>query len=150
MSEFAPEYTRKERLRIVAVHSAWVIPFFLVVEYWFFPWLTDYSDRAHCYDYGSFTGSELLLHTVFVGLPIVTGLLVLAIEGKRSLQILRIGQSPLPGEKVFRSTKYTYGLRAKVRPFIVICMVVSLLILSLMGVSSVREISISSDVTCTQ
>lgn len=26
--EFAPEYTRKERLRIVAVHSAWVILFF--------------------------------------------------------------------------------------------------------------------------
>ena len=150
MSEYAPEYTRKERLRIVAVHSAWVIPFFLVIEYWFFPWLTDYSDRAHCYDYGSFTGSELLLYSVFVGLPAVTGLLVLAIEGKRSLQVLRIGQSPLPGEKVFRPTKYTYGLRTKVRPFMMICMVVSLLILSMMGVSSVREISIPSDVTCTQ
>jgi hypothetical protein len=150
MSEYAPEYTRKERLRIVAVHSAWVIPGFFVVEYWFIPWLTDYADQAHCYDYGRFTGSELLLYSVFVGLPVVTGLLVLVIEGKRSLQILRIGQSPLPGEKVFRPTKYTYGLRAKVRPFMVICMVVSLLILSLMGVSSVREIPVPSDVTCTQ
>lgn len=150
MSEYAPEYTRKERLRIVAVHSAWGIPGFFVVVYWFIPWLTDYADQAHCYDYSSFTGSELLLYSVFVGLPVVTGLLVLAMEGKRSLQILRIGQSPLPGEKVFRPTKYTYGLRAKVRPFMVICMVVSLLILSLTGVSSVREISIPSDVICTQ
>lgn len=150
MSEYAPEYTRKERLRIVAVHSGWVIPSFFVVVCWFIPWLTDYADQAHCYDYGSFKGSELLLYSAFVGLPVLTGLLVLAMEGKRSLQILRIGQSPLPGEKVFRPTKYTYGLRAKVRPFMVICMVVSLLILSLMGVSSVREISIPSDVTCTQ
>ena len=150
MSEYAPEYTKKERLRMVAVHSAWGIPFILVTEYWFFPWLTDYADHAHCYHYGSFTGSELLLYSVFIGFPVVTGLLILAMEGKRSLQVLRVGQSPLPGEKVFIPTKYTYGVRAKMRPFMMICVVVSLLILSFMGVFSVEEISMPSDVICTQ
>ena len=145
MSDYAPEYTKIERLRIIAKHLAWAIPTVAIFKLWFFPWFSEYADNAHCYDYGYFSGTQLALYSVYVGIPIVAALLVFAIEGIRSLRVMRLGQSPLPGEKVFSPTKYKFGFRARVRPAIVLLMLLGMLSLGVYGISFVEKIVTDSD-----
>ena len=145
MSEFAPEYTKPEKLRIFALHLAWAIPVFIIAKFWLMPWFDEYADRAHCYDYGFVTGTQLVLYAGFVGIPISFALIIFAFEGIRSLRVIRLGQNPLPGEKVFRTTKYKYGVRARVQPVIVLLLFAALLGLSVKGMFSVDEIAAEID-----
>ncbi|MGB2337446.1 MAG: hypothetical protein ACPH5V_09050, partial [Alcanivorax sp.] len=118
MAEWAPQYSKAERIRLLLFHAAWALPLFLLTEFFFFPWFERYMETAHCHHYGSLNGLELVIYSLFIGLPLGLALVVLAIEGRHSLQILRLGQSPLPGEKVFRPTRYVYGNRARIKPVI--------------------------------
>ena len=68
MSEFAPEYTKKERVMMLLKHSVWAIPLFVSAKLWFLPWLERYAEKSHCYDYEFMTGTEALFYGLFVGL----------------------------------------------------------------------------------
>lgn len=130
MTEWAPQYSKAEGIRLLLFHAAWAVPLFLLTEFFFFPWFERYMETAHCHHYGSLNGLELVIYSIFIGLPLGMALMVLALEGWHSFQILRLGQSPLPGEKVFRPTRYVYGNRARIKPVIFF-----LLVLFLCGVS---------------
>jgi len=140
MSEYAPEYTKKERVVLVAKHMAWAIPLVAATKMWFFPWFGAYAERAHCYDYGYVTGTHLVFYFVFVAIPIGSALAIFSIEGVRSLKIIRLGQNPLPGEKVLRKTKYKYGVKAKIQPYIVLLVLVFLLGLGIKGIFWANDI----------
>ncbi|WP_372635739.1 hypothetical protein [Alcanivorax jadensis] len=133
MAEWAPQYSKAERIRLLLFHAAWAVPLFLLTEFFFFPWFERYLETAHCHRYGAFNGLELVLYGLFIGLPLGLALLVLAIEGRHSFQILRLGQLPLPGEKVFRPTRYVYGHRARIKPLIFFLLVVFLCGVSVQG-----------------
>lgn len=133
MSKYAPEYTRKERTIIVLKASAWAVPLYAFFQFWFFDWLGQYSDTAHCQQYGSVNGAHLVFYGLFVALPLLIGIVVFLLEGRRSLQVLKLGQSPLPYEKVFKPTKYTYGCRAKVRPTITLLLTAYCVCLAVWG-----------------
>lgn len=139
MSKYAPEYTKKERLFLLAKHMAWAIPLVLLTQFYFFPWFENYAEQAHCYAYGDLTGVHLVFYFVFVALPIGSALVLLAIEGPRAIKVLRLGQNPLPHEKVLRKTKYTYGRRAKVKPIIFLLLIVFMLALGVQGIYWANE-----------
>jgi len=140
MSKLAPEYTSQEALRVLAFHLVWAVPVVVIAKLWFIPWFAEYADRAHCYDYGFITGTQLILYAGFVGIPITFAMIVFAFEGIRSLKVIRLGQDPLLGEKVFRTTKIRYGLRAGVQSVIVLLLLAGLLGLSVKGLFFVDEI----------
>lgn len=140
MSEYAPEYTKKERFVVLAKHSAWAIPLFIAIKLWFLPWFESYAKNAHCYEYTYFTGTHVVFYFVFVAIPIGVALAIFAIEGARCLKVIRLGQSPLPGEKVFKRTKFKYGAKAKFRPY------AELLILLLLVGLGVRGIFWANDI----
>ena len=140
MNEFAPEYTKRERIILMLKHAAWVIPLFAITKYIFFPWFDVYVENAHCYKYGNITGTEIVLYGLFVGLPALSAVLLLLFEGANSIKILRYGQSPLPGEKVFMPTKYVYGFRAKLKPLFLFITIVFFLGLAVKGINSVNQI----------
>ncbi|KZY39575.1 hypothetical protein A3754_12465 [Alcanivorax sp. HI0083] len=133
MAEWAPQYSKGERIVRLLCHAGWAAPLFLLTEFFFFPWFERYMETAHCHHYGSLNGLELVIYSLFIGLPLGLALVVLAIEGRHSLQILRLGQSPLPGEKVFRPTRYVYGNRARIKPVIFFLLVVFLCGVSVQG-----------------
>ena len=116
MPEYAPEYTKRERVFLVLKHAAWAVPLFLITKFWFFPWFEAYITTAHCINYGVFTGSHIVFYSLFIGLPLLLAIVILLIEGPRSLKIIKIGQNPLPNEKVLSKKKYTYGNKAKIKP----------------------------------
>ena len=141
MSEYAPEYSRRERVILIARHLAWLLPLFAVTKYWFFPWLDRYVGNAHCYDYGWVTGVELVYYGIFVGLPLHIVLVFLFVEGRRSYKVIRVGQNPLPGEKVFKPTKYSYGVRAKIKPYLFFMVMAFLIGLSIRGIFWANDIA---------
>jgi hypothetical protein len=140
MSECAPEYTRREKMALLVKHLAWAAPLFAVTKFWFLPWFKAYAQNAHCQDYGYFTGMHVVFYFVFVFLPIGSALAIFAIEGRRCIKVIQVGQNPLPNEKVLRKTKYKYGSRAKIQPYAVLLILLFMLGLGIRGIFWANEI----------
>lgn len=133
MSDFAPEYTSKEKVLLVFKHMAWAIPLLLIGQFWFLPWFTAFSANASCYDFGKISGFQVLFYGICVGCPLATALIFSVIEGPRSLKIIRLAQYPLPNEKVLGRTRYVYGARAKIRAYFFFSAIAALLSLAIVG-----------------
>jgi len=133
MSEFAPLYSRRERVAILLKILAAAVPVYIAGYYWIFPWLRRYAKTANCDGFGAFNGLELLLYGLFVGMPLLMAALLWLIEGRRGLRVWRLGQSPLPGEKVLRRTRYRFGAAARIRPLAVLAIIALLVGVSFRG-----------------
>lgn len=133
MADFAPLYTTRERLWLLVKTLAVALPVYLAGYHWLFPWLRHYAQTANCDRFGAFNGLELLLYGLFVGMPLSMAALIWMIEGRRSLRVWRLGQSPLPGEKVLRKTRYKFGSAARMRPLAVFALLALLLAIALRG-----------------
>lgn len=136
MSEYAPEYTKRERVFIALKMLVLIITLALISEFWFLDWIVDYAKNANCYIYGDFTGVDVLLYGMFVVLPLSFALMIVLMEGRRSMRIISSGQNPLPGEKVLRPTRYKYGTAALIQP--IAMGVIVFLLISLAVASSLR------------
>lgn len=140
MNKFAPEYSKKERIVLMLKHAAWAIPLFVITKFVFLPWFEVYAENAHCYRYGNITGTQVVFYGLFVGLPLLSAILVFLLEGPNCIKILRFAQSPLPGEKVFKPTKYVYGFRAKLKPLFLFIVMTFFIGLSIKGIYSANQI----------
>ena len=140
MSEYAPEYTKKERLLIIAKLSSWGLPLVLATQFWFLPWFEEYAKISHCLDYGYFTGTHVVFYFTFVAIPIAAALTLFAIEGPRSFKVIRLGQNPLPKEKVLKKTKYKYGRSAKFKPYAFLLLLLFMIGLGVRGVFLANDI----------
>jgi len=116
MNNYAPEYTKRERIVFVLKQILWFVPLYAAAKLWFFDWLAKYSANANCHHYGNITGVHLVMYGVLVGLPLSCAIIIAMLEGHRSIKIIKLGQNPLPEEKVFIKTKYKYGYKAKIQP----------------------------------
>lgn len=139
MNAFAPEYSKKERVVLLLKHMALAIPLFFIAKYQFLPWFAVYAENAHCYRYGNITGTDLVFYGLFVGLPLLFAIVLFLLEGTNSIKIIRLGQNPLPGKKVFKPTKYTYGFRAKLKPFFLFLSITFFVGLAIKGVYSASQ-----------
>lgn len=133
MNDFAPLYTTRERILLVLKILAVAAPVYLLAQFWLFPWLKNYASYAHCHSYGGINGVQLLMYGVFVLIPLSLALLIWLLEGTRCLKVLRIGQNPLPGEKVFRKTRYRYGRVAMIQPLMIFTVIAALVGASVWG-----------------
>ncbi|MDX1802580.1 MAG: hypothetical protein R3292_00765 [Alcanivorax sp.] len=138
MTAWAPQYSRVERVRLLLLHGSWALPLVLFLQFAFFPWFEGFVQIAHCQHYRLFdgdqvTGLQLVIYGLFVGLPVMLALTVLALEGRRSYRSLRLGQFPLPGEKVWRPTRYLYGGKARLRAGLFFLLVALLLAFCMQG-----------------
>ena len=146
MNKYAPEYSKSERFKILLMHLAWAVPLFSVTKLYFLPWFKSYSENAQCYNYGTFSGYHVVFYTVFIVLPLLPVITLFLIEGKRNIKIIKIGQNPLEGEKVFRRTKYKYGMRAKIQPYLFFTILLFLVGLSVRGYFWANEIIVNAEI----
>ena len=140
MNEFAPEYSKKERVILLLKHMAWAIPLFAITKYHFLPWFEVYAENAHCYRYGNITGTDLVFYGLFVGLPLLFAIALFLLEGANSIKIIRLGQNPLPGTKFFKPTQSNYGFPDTLNPFFLIISMVFFVGLAIKGVYSASQI----------
>ncbi len=123
MSEFAPLYSKKERLVHLLKIASWGVPLVVISNWYLIPNMTRYIQVAHCDQILGFNGLTATFYLLFSIIPALFGMTLLAIEGPRALKVFKVGQSPLPGEKVLRKTRYQYGWKAKVKPTIMMFVV---------------------------
>ena len=102
MNEYAPEYSKKERINFLLKHMLWALPLYIVTDFWFFDWLSEFLNNSNCYYLWGLTGTHIVFYSLFVGIPLSLLLVILALEGPRSIKIIKLGQNPLPNEKVFK------------------------------------------------
>ena len=119
----------------------WFVVLSAATELWLFDWLIKYSDNANCYYYGNITGVHLIMYGLFVGIPLSLAIILAACTARSSIGIIKLGQYPLPGEKVLRKTKYIYGRKAKMIPVVIFLIIGLLLIFSLWGAVQAYKIT---------
>lgn len=139
--EFAEEYSRSERARIVVVGFAVGALVVTVGKWWFFPWLQEFSATAGCRLVLGFNGGAVVFYGLFVGLPLLAALVVLASAGRRGYRILREGRMPPSGEKVFRPTKIQRGGKVKLAGWLHLLAVVIPLALAAWGAGQAEPLA---------
>jgi len=140
-AEYAPEYSPKEKRRQIFLSLAWVIPFFLVANYLWFPWFDQYVEYAHCDKYGSFTGFHIIAFSLFVAAPVIIAVVLFIFMGPKFIRVLRVGQFPL--WKVLRPTKYVYGWRARMIGTLFFVFLISIAGLGVWGYFAANELIFS-------
>ena len=133
MNEYAPEYTKREKIILIIKIMSWAIPVFLIAEFWFFDWISEYSKNANCYNYGNINGVHLIFYGLFVFMPLSLAIIIFLLEGRRSIKVLKAGQNPLPNEKVLKPTRYKYGHASKIQPFIILSLILLIVAFSIWG-----------------
>ena len=139
--EFAPEYTKNERVWLIIKNLLWFMPLLAFCELWFYDWLGEYAKVAHCYKYGPVTGTHLIMYGLFVGLPLTLAVALFGFEGAKAIKVIKVGQFPLPGQKVLKPTKYKYGKAARINGAVLIAAVAFLFGLSVWGFMQAKEIT---------
>ncbi|KAA3642122.1 MAG: hypothetical protein DWP95_05560 [Proteobacteria bacterium] len=128
--QFAPLYSRKERWRIFLWVLMAVGILAVIMFVWVLPWLEQFLPTAHCQTIYGINGLTLVMVIMLVASPVTLALFLIVTEGPKSWWVFRSKQTPLPGEKVMRPTRYRYGTRALWRPFGFLLVVILLLALA--------------------
>ena len=84
-------------LVVTLASSMWAL------DKWFFPWLSDFSSKAHCEEFFGFNGLSVLFGAIFIGATLfffVFTCWLFWIENKQA----KTGQIPAPGTFVCRDT----------------------------------------------
>ncbi len=145
--EFAPEYTRTERVRFVVLSLGAGAFLMLLCQLWLFPWLREFAASAHCRLVFGFKGTSLLFYGVFVGVPLLAALLLGTLVGRRGYRVLREGRIPPSGEKVFRPTRIRRGREAKLSGYIQLVSPVPLLALAVWGGFQAQALVVQAEST---
>jgi hypothetical protein len=111
--EFAEMYSTAERIKFIVRYIISGGAIFVVSKFYFFPWLTQFANTAHCRIVLGMDGRFVVWYGLFIGIPLSATLIVASTMGYRGYKVLRDGQAPPRGEKVFKPTRIVRGVKAK-------------------------------------
>jgi hypothetical protein len=112
-AEYAELYTTKQRLVFIAITLGLLLPLMIVTDRVGFPALEGYAATAHCRELLGIPGTTVLIYALFVGLPLSGAVLVGVPLAWRGLRIIRDGQRPPRGVRVFKPTRIRRGAQAR-------------------------------------
>lgn len=138
--EYAPQYSKAERLRRLFIALAITLPIFAFLQFIFFPWLRDFSANAACRSLWGMSGHHIVFYGTFVGIPLLifigAGISLLP----DILRIMASGQYPPPGRKTYHPTRIRRGSRAILIAWLYTALLLFALGLSLLGVHHAHTI----------
>ena len=88
-----------------------------------------------------------MFYGLFVGFPLGLAIILFCLEGFRNLKVLQLNQNPLPNERVWKPTKYSYGLKAKVKPIGFFTLLTLLVLLSILGAYKASQLLANDTLT---
>jgi hypothetical protein len=113
LPEFAEEHSLPDKIRLIVICLAAGAVAVFAAQTWLFPAIREFAGSAHCREVLGFSGVSVLFYGLFVAMPLSLALVVGLTLGRRGYRILRDGQMPPIGEKVFRPTPIERGRKAK-------------------------------------
>lgn len=139
-TEFAPEHTSKERWQRLVIVAPLVLGSYALCQWWFFPWLRAFSERAPCETVLGAPGLSVLFYGLFVGMPLFLAFMVGIALVPASWRAIKTRRYPPPSQKVYRRTKIKTGWRAVALALVPIVLVAYLAGVAAWGVGATREI----------
>ena len=140
MSEFAPEYTKSEKTQYLIKVCVISLPMSFILLYWFTPWFHQLVVASNCTAFAEIRGLNFIVYGIFVGLPVLAGVILFAIMGPTLIKSIKLAQYPLPGEKVLSKTKYIYGSQARIRAYVIFFLISSTFIVAIQGYFWAKEL----------
>lgn len=111
--EFAEEHSLPDKIRLLVTYLAVGAAAVFAAKTWLFPAIREFAGSAPCREVLGIPGVNVLFYGLFVAMPLSFALIVGLTMGRRGYRILRDGQVPPVGEKVFRPTRIERGTKAK-------------------------------------
>lgn len=139
--EFAPKHSRATKIRVVALYLLAGGATVLLSQAWLFPALSAFASSADCREVFGVSGVKVLFYGLFLGVPLFCALVVGLTIGRRGYRILRDGQLPPIGEKVFRPTRITRGTKAKWAGYLHLFSPLPLLAIAVWGLPQAHQLS---------
>jgi hypothetical protein len=130
VGNYSPEFTSEEKKRLFLTRYLWIGLVCVIIILAFNPLFNNYVENMNCYDYGAFSGAHVVFYGLLVAPPILFGLLLLGYSVVRGQKVRALGQDPLPGEKLLKSRRFTYGAKAMIRYKAIFLVGVAVLIFS--------------------
>lgn len=110
--EFAPQYTREERVKYQVMAAAIAGTVVLVCNFVVFPQLLMLARHVECQGVYGFSGVGAVVWMAFVGLPLACGIAAGVFIIPRAVAALRARQYPAPGRKVVHQVRIRHGREA--------------------------------------
>ncbi len=110
--EFAPEYSTRERWRLIGWYSLLMLAMVAASKLWLLPRFAWFAANSQCQTVFGIPGTTVLFYGLFVGLPLGAAVLVAAFTVGISVRAIRSRRYPPPGQKVLRRTRVRKGRHA--------------------------------------
>ena len=109
MKEYAPQYSKKEKIIRVAIAGVFCVLAGVLFKLKGEPLLQAVVEAPECYEVFGMSGLELLVHILFFWMPLSVFLLAAVLMLPLGVRGLIEGQFPPKGVKVFRTTVIQRG-----------------------------------------
>ncbi|MGD1469755.1 hypothetical protein ACP6H4_05875 [Vibrio harveyi] len=109
MKEYAPQYSKKEKIIRVAIAGVFCVLVGVLFKLKGEPLLQAVAEAPECYEVFGMQGLELLVHILFFWMPLSVFLLTAVLMLPLGVRGLIEGQFPPKGVKVFRPTAIQRG-----------------------------------------
>ncbi len=149
--EYAPTYTREERVKYVLISLAIAGAVIFVCNFALFPKLLMLVNRVECHGAYGFSGVTAVLWTVFVGLPLACGISAGAFIVPRAAAAIRARQYPAPGRKVVHKVRIRRGRDAVLHACLELALVGFFVVIAIWGsfqADSISRMAASTQMDC--
>jgi hypothetical protein len=138
--EFAEEYSPSERKRLIAWYIVVVLLLAGILQLFLLPWLRGFVSTSHCHEVMGVPGTTVLLYGLFVGIPLLSGVVAGILLLPSAIQSITTGRFPPPGTKVFRRTEITTGWQAATRGYATCAVILFLFGMAVWGYFQARDL----------
>jgi len=142
--DLAPQYSPKERRRRLLLHAVIGTLLGAAMYWWALPRFRSFSADAACEVIFGVPGSTLLIYAAFVGVPLMTAILIVLLTARQSIETIATRRYPPPGRKVYRRIKIKKGWQAIAVALIPAMFVTYLCVISSQGTLKAAELARST------
>lgn len=112
---------------------------FIINDKWYLPFINWYVDTVHCHTPFGYSGISVLWYSLFVGLPLLSALMIGAFTVPIGYQGLTHQQFPPKGHKVYKPTKVLRGWKGNLKSIFHLLIPVFLVLFSIWGYFQVDQ-----------
>ena len=144
---YAPMYSKEERVWTVLRTILWMVPVYLLYEFWALPVMESFDRDRYCLFMPAITELHIAMYVTIAGIPLAMAIIIAFTSFTESLAAWKAEQFPPPGEKVWSTTAYRYGFSAKATATIAPAIFVVMIVLTCYSIFLVDK-SLSSMLDC--
>lgn len=140
--DYAPEYTKREKIKLIALFMGLGAVLIAAGELWLFPSITRLAEQPHCYSLFGLNGADYLWHLLLIGLPISIFLILAIAMLPMAIKGLIQAQFPPKGYKVFKPTPIRKGMKGQLTAGLLVLVITSPLFIAIYGANQLDKMPV--------